>query len=74
MSAKSDAKLDGPSVASVHNTNVSLRDYLAGQALAGMLASGEWYDTATHGEAASECYSYADALLRAGEVHDAQPD
>ncbi len=47
MSAKPKTELDGPSVASVHNTNVSLRDYVAGQALAGMLASGEWSDAAS---------------------------
>jgi hypothetical protein len=44
-----------------------LRDWFAGQALAGMMAhkdSAKW----TRNEVAGDCYAYADAMLKAREV------
>jgi len=43
---------------------MSLRDWFAGQALAGVLASGEG-DDSTIGEVVSDCMRYADAMLAA---------
>lgn len=39
---------------------MTLRDWFAGQALAGMLASGEWQDLM---ETPPACYSLADKML-----------
>lgn len=42
---------------------MTLRDYFAGQALAGMLAnSRDWDEAGTH-ECAASAYRYADAML-----------
>jgi hypothetical protein len=46
---------------------MTLRDWFAGQALAGMMAhkdSAKW----TRNEVAGDCYAYADAMLKAREV------
>ena len=43
-----------------HHSGMTLRDYFAGQALAGMLAA----DDAPYASAAELAYGYADALLR----------
>ncbi len=46
---------------------MSLRDWFAGQALAGMMAhkdSSKW----TRNEVAGDCYAYADAMIAAREV------
>jgi hypothetical protein len=42
---------------------MSLRDYFAGQALAGMMANKNAQDW-TLSEVATDCYLYADALLK----------
>jgi hypothetical protein len=42
---------------------MSLRDYLAGQALVGMMANKNAQDW-TLSEVATDCYLYADALLK----------
>jgi hypothetical protein len=39
---------------------MSLRDYFAGQALAGMMANNYW----TTSEVAADCYFHADAMLK----------
>ncbi len=61
MSAKPKTELDGPSVASVHNTNVSLRDYFAAHALVAGVPDmpGDW----EQGDVATWCYEMADILL-----------
>jgi len=41
----------------------SLRDFLAAQALAGLIAGGELFDN--HAQLAEAAYQYADAMLRA---------
>lgn len=46
---------------------MTLRDYFAGQALAGILTRKE-SDGWTNREVASDCYSYADAMLAAREA------
>jgi hypothetical protein len=46
---------------------MTLRDYFAAQALAGMLTRKE-SDGWTNREVAGDCYSYADAMLAAREV------
>jgi hypothetical protein len=46
---------------------MSLRDYFAAQALAGMLTRKE-SDGWTNREVAGDCYSYADAMLAAREA------
>lgn len=45
---------------------MTLRDYFAGQALAGLLVNGSYYSK----DAAEESYSYADAMLAAREPKD----
>ena len=42
---------------------MSLRDYFAGQALAGIVASGNWYACRGCDEEAKSAYLYADAML-----------
>lgn len=46
---------------------MSLRDYFAGQALAGLIADREWYDTETASTIAMRAYELADAMLAARE-------
>ena len=49
------------------HAGMTLRDWFAGQALAGMMAhkdSSKW----TRNEVAGDCYAYADAMLKAREV------
>jgi len=52
------------------NDGMSLRDYFAAQALAGMLAahSGEGVAFPAAGVAAMSAYDYADAMLKAREA------
>lgn len=47
---------------------MSLRDWFAGQALAGMAASGRTLDPRTRGDTATLAYRLADALLRVREA------
>ena len=51
---------------------MTLRDYFAGQALAGMLSNIDVVENNTPTEVAADCYDrYADAMLRArGKVDD----
>ena len=44
---------------------MTLRDYFAGQALAGMLSNIDVVENNTPTEVAADCYAYADAMLRA---------
>ena len=46
-------------------STMSLRDYFAGQALAGIVARGAWDPRS---DAAESAYEYADAMLAAREV------
>ena len=46
-------------------STMSLRDYFAGQALAGIVARGAWDPRS---DAAESAYEYADAMLKAREV------
>jgi hypothetical protein len=51
----------------VDTKGMTMRDWFAGQALAGMMAhkdSAKW----TRNEVAGDCYAYADAMLKAREV------
>ena len=42
---------------------MSLRDYFAGQALAGILANPDWYRGSERQSVATAAYNYADAML-----------
>lgn len=44
-----------------YQSGMSLRDYFAGQALVGLLASS---DQVVHVDVAQTCYVYADAMLK----------
>ena len=48
-----------------HHYGMTLRDYFAGQALAGVLS--DWHPTATR-QTASQAYEIADAMLAAREA------
>jgi hypothetical protein len=52
--------------ANITDKGMTLRDYFAAQALAGMLTRKE-SDGWTNREVAGDCYSYADAMLAARE-------
>jgi hypothetical protein len=55
--------------------NLSLRDWLAGQALAGMMAgvvTMEWYRDKHAETVAESAYALADAMLKVREVKDAK--
>jgi hypothetical protein len=49
-------------------TGMTLRDWFAGQALAGLLACGEAHDEHTDSVTAGAAYKMADAMLTAREV------
>ena len=55
----------GPTLRHFPVTNMTLRDYFAGQALAGIVARGAWDPRS---DAAESAYEYADAMLKAREV------
>jgi hypothetical protein len=50
-------------------TGMTLRDYFAGQALAGMLANKRVYDF-TELQVVGDCYYYADIMLRRRVLRD----
>ncbi len=60
---------DGHYNGSIDAEGMDLRDYFAGQALAGCLASGKWDNAGTGFEAyiATHAYNIADAMLAARE-------
>ena len=49
-----------------HNTGMTLREWFAGMALQGMIASGDANDNQI-GVIAQEAYKLADAMIRAGK-------
>ncbi len=49
-----------------HNTGMTLREWYAGMALQGMIASGDANDNPV-GVIAQEAYKLADAMIRAGK-------
>lgn len=55
---------DSPTFADVHHPGMSLRDWFAGQALAGHLA-GEPGSHLLPERLAPACYDYADAMIKA---------
>jgi hypothetical protein len=60
-------KLENGQESSVPHIGMTLRDYFAGQALAGMMAhdqTSSWQDY----EVAGDCYVYADAMIKARGV------
>jgi hypothetical protein len=72
----SDMKDGGPAFPSKINTNyeinffpgMTLRDWFAGQAIAGLLACGYAHDENTSAFTAAASYQIADAMLKAREV------
>jgi len=59
-----------------NDKEMTLRDHFAGQALVGLLATGEDYHDKNHGDGwkwfAAAAYNIADAMLEAREKNDDQ--